>query len=25
VNATYVDSHVKWINRAEPADFTPGA
>jgi prepilin-type N-terminal cleavage/methylation domain-containing protein/prepilin-type processing-associated H-X9-DG protein len=25
VNAVYYDSHVKWINRAEPADFTPGA
>lgn len=25
VNATYFDSHVKWINRAQPADFTPGA
>ncbi len=25
VNAAYVDGHVKWINRAQPADFTPGA
>ena len=25
VNATYFDSHVKWINSAQPADFTPGA
>jgi prepilin-type N-terminal cleavage/methylation domain-containing protein/prepilin-type processing-associated H-X9-DG protein len=25
VNAVYFDSHVKWINRSEPADFTPGA
>ncbi|MFP4248112.1 MAG: type II secretion system protein [Armatimonadota bacterium] len=25
VNAAYVDGHGKWINRAEPADFTPGA
>lgn len=25
VNATYVDSHVKWIKSAQPSDFTPGA
>jgi len=23
LNATYFDAHVKWINRAMPADFTP--
>jgi prepilin-type processing-associated H-X9-DG protein len=25
INATYFDSHVKWIPSAQPADFTPGA
>lgn len=23
INAAYFDGHVKWINRAEPRDFTP--
>jgi len=25
VNVTFMDSHVKWIKSAQPADFTPGA
>lgn len=25
INATYFDSHVKFIKSAQPADFTPGA